>query len=110
MSNRHVTDRQQVLAELAREGPRSRGDTSALVWPGGGMALWVVKVKGHVEDNVYLVRTVTLEEPGVLPVEFGEPMEAVNLAEPFLEPGMLAPGTYAILCRVGEKNVFYALP
>jgi hypothetical protein len=35
-------------------------------------------------------------------------MQAVNLAEPFLDEGTLSAGTYAIMSRVGDKNVFYA--
>lgn len=81
-----------------------------LVQPGGGTPFQPVKVKSCVSHNIYTVRAVTIEDPGVLPVEFGEPMEAVNLAEPFLEEGTLAPDTYAILCRLGEKNIFYAMP
>jgi len=44
---------------------------------------------------------------GSLPVEIGQQVQAVNLAEPFLEAGQLSAGTYAIMFKVGEKNVFY---
>jgi hypothetical protein len=37
-------------------------------------------------------------------------MEAVNLAESFLSPGTLPAGRYVLLCRVGETNVFHAVP
>jgi len=110
MENRYVTDQQQILASLARETAQSRRETSVLVSPGGGAAVWVVKVKSHVQDNVYMVCAVVIEEPGVPPTEFGEPMEAVNLAEPFQGPGALSPGACAILCRLGDRNVFYAVP
>jgi len=40
----------------------------------------------------------------------GEPMQATNLAESFLTQGSLAAGTYALMCRVGDNNVFYATP
>jgi len=95
---------------LARDASRNRRETSVLVSPGSGASVWAVKVKSHVQDNVYLVCAVLIEELGASPIEFGEPMQAVNLAESFQEPGTLAPGTYAILCRLGERNVFYANP
>lgn len=110
MDNRYTTDQQQVLADLARGGSQNRRETSLLVSPGGSASLWAVKVKSHVRDNVYVVRAVLVEEPGVSPIEFGELMEAVNLAKSFQEPGVLAPGTYAMLCRLGERNIFYAVP
>jgi hypothetical protein len=49
---------------------------------------------------VYLVRAVVIGEQG----------EAVNLAESFLNEGTLPAGKYAMMVRVGEKNVFYAKP
>lgn len=110
MENRYMTDQQQTLADLAHDGSQSRRETSAIVSPGGGVSVWAVKVKSHVQDNVYMVRAVTIEETGLAPTEFGEQMEAVNLAESFQSPGAVSPGTHAILCRLGEKNVFYAVP
>jgi hypothetical protein len=110
MDNRHVTEEQQVLARLAREGVENRRETSVVVAPGGRVTAWAVKVKSHVGYNVYLVRAVTVEDAGAIPTEFGEEMEATNLAESFLSQGALSPGAYAVMCRVGEKNVFYAVP
>jgi hypothetical protein len=110
MDNRYVTDQQQVLAEMARSGSPHRQETSALVSPGGGAWIWPVTIHSHVGSNVYMVRAVTLGETGSIPAEFGEQMEATNLAESFLSQGTLAAGTYAIMYRLGEKNVFYATP
>ena len=47
-------------------------------------------------------------DAGSLPVEIGDQMEAVNLAESFINEGQLAVGTYVVMFKVGEKNVFYA--
>jgi len=37
-------------------------------------------------------------------------MQAVNLAESFLDEGTLQVETFAMMSRVGDKNVFYAKP
>jgi hypothetical protein len=110
MDTRHITDRQQVLADMARGGPQNRQESSTIVSPGGGGSTWAIQVKSHVARNVYRVCVVTLGETGSPPVEVGEPMEAVNLAESFLTEGTLAAGTYAILHRLGEVNVFHVAP
>jgi hypothetical protein len=59
---------------------------------------------------VYLVRAVVIRETGTVPEEIGGPLEATNLAEPFSGQGTLTPGVYALMCRMGERNVFYAVP
>ncbi len=110
MDNRYTTDQQQVLADMARGGSSHRQETSALVTPGGGVSAWAVVVKSHVDRNVYMVRAVVVEDAGTMPSEFGESMEATNLAESYLAQGTLSSGTYAILLRLGERNVFYAKP
>lgn len=110
MENRHLTDGQQLLAELARTGSQARRETSTVVSPGARIPARVVVVQSHLAYNIYVVRAVVLGSPGELPLEIGEQMEAVNVAEPFLGEGTLASGTYVILSRVGEKNVFHAIP
>jgi hypothetical protein len=110
MDNRHITDQQQVLADMARSGPDHRQEASSLVCAGGSASTWAVTVQSHVDHNVYLVRTVAIGDVGSAPLEYGEQMEATNLAESFLGQGTLPAGSYAVLCRLGEKNVFYAKP
>ena len=110
MSERHVTDQTQLLADLVRTGSENRRETSLVVAPGAGVTAWAVKVKSHIDYNVYSVRAVLIGEAGTMPLEMGELMEATNLAESFLSQGTLAAGTYAVLCRVGDRNVFYATP
>jgi hypothetical protein len=110
MKNRHITDQQALLAELAREGSEGRRETSAVVSPGARIPARAVTIKSHVAYNVYTVRAIVPGNPGAAPLEIGEEMEAINLAEPFLSQGTLAPGAYAVMSRVGEKNVFYAVP
>jgi hypothetical protein len=110
MESRYVTDQQQLLAQMAREGPENRRETSAVISPGGGVTVWAVRVQSQVSCNVYMVRTVVIRGTGDIPDEIGGPMEATNLAESFVTQGTLTPGTYALMCRMGEKNVFYAAP
>jgi hypothetical protein len=35
MESRHITDQQPLLAQMAREGPENRRETSAVIFPGG---------------------------------------------------------------------------
>lgn len=85
-------------------------EVSVVTSPGAGATAWAVKVKSNSSYNVYNVRAVQIGEPGSLPVELGQEIKAVNLAESFEEPGTLSAGTYVLMCRVGDKNVFYAKP
>ena len=110
MENRHLTDQQQLLAGLARENSEAKRETSTVVSPGARIPARIVKVTGHVAYNLYLVQAVVPQDAGTEPMEIGEQKEAINLAESFVSPGTLAPGVHALLTRVGEKNVFYAVP
>lgn len=85
-------------------------EISVVTSPGARVTAWAVKVKSHSSYNVYNVYAVEIGEPGSLPVEIGQQMQAVNLAESFLQQGTLPVGTYVLMCRVGDKNVFYAKP
>jgi len=110
MDKRHITDEQQVLTSLSREAPANRRETSLVVSSGVASNAWPVKVKSRVAWNVYRVRAVVVGEAGTIPVEIGQEIEATNLAESFLSQGTLEAGTFAILFRAGERNVFYAKP
>jgi len=103
----NTADTQQLLERLARSGSQDMGEISVVTSPGARVAAWTVKVKSLLSYNVYNVRAVEISEPGSLPVEIGGQMQAVNLAESFLEDGQLLAGTYAAMFRVGDKNVFY---
>jgi hypothetical protein len=110
MTERHVTDQQQVLAAMARDAAENRRATSLPVSPGDRIGAWAVKVKSHVEYNVYKVRRVAISDAGADPDEFGEELDAFNLAESFTSTGTLAAGTYTIMIASGQKNVFYTEP
>ena len=51
---------------------------------------------------------VEITYPGFEPIETGDVMQAINLAESFTQQGTLSAGTYIVISRVGDKNVFYA--
>ncbi|MGA1980353.1 MAG: hypothetical protein ABSG99_07330 [Sedimentisphaerales bacterium] len=109
MSNSmNTVDTQQLLERLARAGSQEAGEVSVVSSPGARTSAWAVKVKSLSSYNVYNVRAVEIGDPGSLPVEIGEQMQVVNLAESFLETGQLPAGTFAVMSKVGGKNVFYA--
>ncbi|MHC4519905.1 MAG: hypothetical protein ACYTAS_15055 [Planctomycetota bacterium] len=110
MSDRYITDRQQLLTSLARQGSENRKETSFVVSPEAAVRPWPVKVKSHVSKNVYSVRAVVVGETGTVPSEIGAETEATNMAESFLATGTLSAGTYVIMFRAGERNIFYAVP
>ena len=105
-----ATDSQQVLERLAREGPAGVQEVSAVTSPGARAAAWTIKIKSHSSYNVYNVITVTIGAAGSVPLEIGQQTQAVNLAESFGAEGTLAAGTFAVMSRVGDRNVFYAVP
>ena len=85
-------------------------EISVVTSPGARAAAWAIKVKSHSSYNVYNVIVVVIGSPGSLPVEIGKQTQAVNLAESFMQQGTLPEGTYAVMSRVGDRNVFYAVP
>ena len=109
MDKRHITDEQQVLSSLSREGT-NRKETSVVVNSGAVTTTWPVKIKSHVAWNVYRVRAVVLGNAGVPPAEIGDEIEATNLAESCLSQGTLPADTFAVMFRTGEQGIFYAKP
>jgi hypothetical protein len=108
MSNMAGTsDTRQLLERFARAGSQDRSEISVIASPGARVAAWAVKVKSLSSYNVYNVVVVEIGDAGSLPVEIGGQMQAVNLAESFLVNGQLSAGTYAIMFRVGGRNIFY---
>ena len=106
----NITEGQQTLERLARRGFEEGHEVSVVTSPGARAAAWAVKIKSNSSHNVYNVVAVVIPGAGTMPVEIGGQMQAVNLAESFIQQGTLAAGTYAVMFRVGDKNVFYAKP
>ena len=100
---------QQQLARLARHSPVTVEEVSVVTSPGARVTAWVAVVKSNYSYNFYSVRTVEIVYPGFPPAECGDTIQAVNLAESFTQTGVLPAGTYIVMSRVGDKNVFYAL-
>ncbi|MBW8000643.1 MAG: hypothetical protein FVQ80_01300 [Planctomycetes bacterium] len=109
MSNR-ISDleSQQELARLARHSSTKTQEVSVVTSPGARVTTWAAVVKSNDSYNHYNVETVEVIFPGFPPAESGDAIQAVNLAESFTQPGTLAAGTYIVMSRVGDKNVFYA--
>lgn len=97
----------QTLRRLVRQGTPGLMEASMVASPGGSTTAWPIKVKSLASYNVYNVIAVTIPDPGSEPTEIGQQTQAVNLAEPFLSAGSLPTNTYAIMFRVGNKNIFY---
>jgi hypothetical protein len=109
MSNgTNLAQPQQEFDRLIRKGPQETDKAQVVTSPGAMAAVWAVKVKSLSSYNVYNVRAVELGEPGAVPAEIGTETQAVNLAESFTQNGQLASGTFVVMSRVGDKNVFYA--
>ena len=105
----NIVDSQQVLERLARSAEQIQ-EVSFVTAPGDKTAAWAVKVKSNSSHNVYNVVVVVIGNAGSIPVEIGKQTQAVNLAEPYQQQGTLAAGTFAVMFRVGDKNVFYIEP
>lgn len=111
MSNAANTiNRQQVLDRLCRAGSQGTGETAIVTSPGARAAAWAVKVKSNSSYNVYNVVAVVINDAGSEPTEIGQQTKAINLAESFTQTGALPAGTYAVMARVGDKNVFHVKP
>ena len=106
-STTHIINRQEILDRLCRKGSEGTEEISVVTSPGGGVAAWAIKVKSLSSYNVYNVRSVVIGDPGSLPTEIGQETVAVNVAEPFDQAGQLSAGTYAVMFKVGGRNVFY---
>ncbi len=107
-SGASIADSQQVLGRLCRESPQGAGEIAIVTSPGARTAAWAIKVKSNSSYNFYNVIAVVIGDAGTLPTEIGQQMQAVNLAESFTQQGTLPADTYAVMFRVGDKNVFYA--
>jgi len=110
VSGENIVDGQQILERLARQGSEQIQEISVVTSPGARTAAWAVKVKSNSSYNFYNVVAVVIGDVGSIPVEIGQQTLAVNLAESFQQQGTLSAGTYAVMFRVGDKNVFHVKP
>lgn len=105
-----TVNRMQLLGRLSRQGSQGTDEVALVMSPGTRTATRAVKVKSNSSYNVYNVVAVIITATGLAPSEIGQQVEAVNLAESFTQQGTLAAGTYAVMSRAGDKNVFYVKP
>ena len=111
MSNMaNTVNRQQLLDRLCRAGSQGTNEIAIVTSPGARATAWAIKVKSNSSYNIYNVVAVVINDPGSEPTEIGQQMQAVNLAESFTQTGTLPAGTYAVMTRVGNKNVFHVKP
>ncbi len=103
-------DSHQLLEQLSRRGSQGTDEVAVVMSPGTRTAAWAVEVKSKSSYNVYNVIAVVISAPGLAPSEIGQEVKAVNLAESFTQQGTLPSGTYAVMSRVGDNNVFHAKP
>jgi len=101
---------QETLNEATHVDRPPMQEITTVTSPGARASAWAVKVKGLVSYNVYNVAVVILGVPGALPAEIGQHTQAINLAEPFMQQGTLPAGTYAIMFRFCDKNIFHVKP
>jgi len=111
MSNTaNIVNRQQVLDRLCRAGSQGTGEIAVVTSPGARAPTWAVKIMSNSSYNVYNIMAVVINDTGSVPTEIGQQTKAVNLAESFTQTGTLPAGTYAVMARVGDKNVFHIKP
>ena len=111
MSNTaNIINRQQALDRLSRTGSQGTSEIAVVTSPGARNAAWAVKIKSNSSYNIYNVVAVVINDAGSVPTEIGQQTKAVNLAESFTQTGTLSAGTYAVMARVGDKNVFHVKP
>ena len=83
-------------------------ESSVVTSPGARTSTWAAKVKSLSSYNLYNVQAVEVLFAGTIPVEIGDQTQAYNLAESFTQTGQLSVGTFIVMSKVGDKNVFYA--
>lgn len=104
--NNSVEFNQRLLERLTSKQRKQDRQVSSVSSPGARVASWVIKVKSVNSYNSYNVKTVAIGTAGTEPIEYSEQLQAVNIAESFTQTGQLPEGTYAVMFRVGDKNVF----
>ena len=105
-------DLQEKLERLSRAAvPGLQAERALVRAPGAVPPAWTIQIVSNAEYNIYNVHQVRIVNPGAAPVLLsGSATQAVNLAESFTAAGSLPADTYAVMWRVGNKNVFYVAP
>lgn len=104
----NFNDSERFLDRIARCGSASVPEPLRTTSPGARQSIWSAKVLSNTSYNLYSVALVKLNQPGQTPTQLDTQMQAFNLAESFTSQGSLSAGTYVVISRVGDKNIFYA--
>jgi len=71
--------------------------------------IFAAQIKSRKLYNVYSVQPVLIKAIGESPIEVGDQVEAVNVAESFLYPGNAEIGLYVLVYVSQGRFVFWAL-
>jgi len=104
-----TNESRQTLERLARTG-LDLTERAVAASPGSAAQVLAAKIKSLSSYNAYNVRTIVILEEGLTPIEIGGQFKAFNLAESFTQQGQLQAGSYVVISKIGDKNVFYAKP
>ena len=104
-------DLQEQLSRLSRAESGIRDESTLVAATGAMAAAWTIKVLSLDSYNRYNVEQVRITAVGISPGPVGgSETKAFNVAEPFDQTGSVSAGTYAVMWRAGDKNVFYVKP
>ena len=105
-------DLQEQLSRLGRLDSRGIKDELDLVTATGTIPpAWVIRVVSLDSYNYYNVKLVEITAPGNPPSSITENIKAYNVAESFdTGSGSVSAGTYAVMWRAGNCNVFHVAP
>ncbi len=104
-----TNETRQTLERLARTG-LGLTERAVTASPGSTAQVLAAKIKSLSSYNTYNVCAIVIGLEGSLPTEVGSQFKAFNLAESFTQQGQLQAGSFVVISRVGDKNVFYAKP
>jgi hypothetical protein len=81
--------------------------SQTVISPGPSQQVFVCKVKSLISHNFYNIVMVEIGDPGSIPTEIGDQLQAVDLTDDFLNPASDVPLSSIIsVARVGTKYVF----
>lgn len=108
MEQMNITDSTETLERISRHETGQGRETWSVASAGSQPLPLPIKIVSNVSYNVYNVEVVEVGSAGSLPTAISLETEATNMGEAFQSQGQLPAGTYSIMFRAGDKNVFYA--
>jgi hypothetical protein len=108
MSDELMQNEQQQLINRLMRNSEGLNENAFVTTAGGKIGGFVAKVMSKHDYNHYIVRAVEINPCGFEPTVIGNEVIAVNVAEDFLEQGVIPAGTFVIMFKIGEYYCFYA--